>query len=81
MPSSRLTSKGQITLPKMVRDALGVEAGDRVAFRIGEAGEVLLEAETVELLTLRGRLRPERRGVSVDQMARVVRERGGRARS
>ena len=32
---SRLTSKGQVTVPKPVRDALGVEAGDLAEFGLG----------------------------------------------
>jgi antitoxin PrlF len=78
VPASRITSKGQITLPKAVRDALGVEVGDRVSFRIGEDGVVVLEAETVDLSVLRGSVRARRRGVTVEQMAEVVRRRGGR---
>jgi antitoxin PrlF len=35
-----LTSKGQITLPKPIRQALGVEAGSKVAFDLGEDGRV-----------------------------------------
>jgi AbrB family looped-hinge helix DNA binding protein len=32
MPTSTLTSKGQITLPQAVRTALGLEAGDKLDF-------------------------------------------------
>lgn len=32
MISARITSKGQITIPKAVRDQLGVRAGDRLEF-------------------------------------------------
>ena len=78
MPASRITSKGQITLPKAVREALGVEAGDRVSFRIGDDGVVVLEAETIDLRSLRGSLRPRRRGITVEQMTEVVRQRGAR---
>lgn len=42
MPTSTLTSKGQITLPKEVRAHLGVAEGDRVDFVIGTDGSVRL---------------------------------------
>ena len=31
---ARVTSKGQVTIPKRVRDALGINPGDSVLFRI-----------------------------------------------
>ena len=39
--AATMTSKGQITLPKGVRDALGLRAGDRVMFRVHEGRAVL----------------------------------------
>ena len=39
---STLTAKGQTTVPKAVRQALGVRAGDRIAFRVDKAGKVSL---------------------------------------
>jgi antitoxin PrlF len=73
MASSRITSKGQITVPKAIRETLGVEPGDRIAFRVQDDGRVVVEPETVDLRTLRGVLRPRRRGVSVEDMAVAVR--------
>ena len=40
MPLATITSKGQVTIPKSVREQLGVESGDKVDFRIGEDGTV-----------------------------------------
>jgi AbrB family looped-hinge helix DNA binding protein len=40
-----LTSKGQITLPKSVRDALDLKEGDRVLFRVLEGRAVLAKVE------------------------------------
>ena len=34
MVASRLSSKGQVTIPKKVRDALGAEPGDTIAYEI-----------------------------------------------
>jgi AbrB family looped-hinge helix DNA binding protein len=54
MPTSTLTSKGQITLPKEIRKALELEQGDRVAFRLREDGVVELVPETLDLMDLCG---------------------------
>lgn len=40
MAVSTLTSKGQITLPKTVRDRLKLQAGDRLDFRVEEDGSI-----------------------------------------
>jgi AbrB family looped-hinge helix DNA binding protein len=34
----RVTSKGQVTIPKKIRDALGIEPGDKIAFEETESG-------------------------------------------
>ncbi len=39
---SRLTSKGQVTIPKRVRDALGIEPGSRVEFGLEEEGRAFV---------------------------------------
>ena len=40
MPLATVTSKGQVTIPKTVREQLGVKSGDKVDFRVGEDGIV-----------------------------------------
>ena len=42
---STLTDKGQTTIPKSVRKALGLGAGDRITFHVGEAGVSLRRAD------------------------------------
>ena len=44
MSTATLTSKGQLTVPKIVRDALGLAAGDRVQFIEHESGFKLVAA-------------------------------------
>ena len=73
MPTTTLTSKGQVTIPKTVRDELGLREGDRIAFRVLEDGTVVVEPETVDLLDLRGILKPKRKGVSVSDMDKAIR--------
>jgi AbrB family looped-hinge helix DNA binding protein len=50
--SARLTSKGQLTVPRAVREALRLEEGDRVTFRV--EGERAVMARTPDLLSLAG---------------------------
>lgn len=50
-----VTTKGQITLPKPVRDALGLKQGDRVLFRVFEGRAVLSKVE--DFLDLAGSVR------------------------
>ena len=38
-----ITQKGQVTLPKMVRERLGIRPGEEVEFRLNEHGEVVVE--------------------------------------
>ena len=67
MQESKVTAKGQMTLPRDVRTALGVAAGDTVRY-IVEGGRVhILKARNVSELA--GMLhRPGQRAVSVDEM-------------
>ncbi len=51
MPTATLTSKGQITLPRKVREQLGVRTGDPVDFVIGADGEIRVRAGSVERMT------------------------------
>lgn len=68
MARATLTSKGQITVPKAVRDALGVRPGDRLTFRVHENGTVTLEAATIDLRSLVGSVKTPVRGVTIEQM-------------
>lgn len=45
---STITTKGQTTVPKAVRQALGVGSGDRIAFRIDEHGAVSVHRAEAE---------------------------------
>ena len=49
MELSKLTSKGQITIPKQIRKVLEVEEGDHIAF-IEEDGLVIITKGTLQSL-------------------------------
>ena len=76
MATAIMRSKGQITLPKSVRDHLRVGSGDVVDFVINERGDVVVRAVTSDVSELKGLLkRPGRRPVSVRAMdAAILRE-------
>ncbi len=76
--AARLTSKGQLTVPKTVREALELEEGDQVMFRV--EGRHAVIARTPDLLELAGSVPvpPEKRGVSWEEVRRQTWEARGR---
>lgn len=78
MATATLTSKGQITLPKMVRQRLGVEAGDKVEFVEMEPGVFKVIAATRDVRDLKGVIPRPPKPVSVEQMGRVIARMGSR---
>ena len=73
MPSATLTSKGQVTIPKEVREALGIRAGDRVSFVIRDQ-VAELRPETLDLRALYGALKRAGKPISVERMNRDIAE-------
>ena len=71
--AARVTSKGQITVPKVVRDALGIESGDEVVFRVEGHRAVL--ARTTDFLELAGTIKvpASKRNVAWDDVLRKTR--------
>ena len=71
MPNSTMTSKGQITIPKVVREALHLEVGDKVYFDVKEDGTVLLVARNEPVESLFGLLKTQsrmRRPITIEEM-------------
>ena len=69
MALATLTSKGQVTIPKTVRDSLRLHAGDRVEFVITERGEALLRPITKKVDDVFGRLyKAGRKPIPIEKM-------------
>ena len=69
MPTSTLTSKGQITLPKQVREQLRLHTGSRIDFVIEPAGRVILKPLNSDFRLLKGVVRVRhKRTVSIQEM-------------
>lgn len=79
MPAATITSKGQMTIPKKIRDLLHLEAGDRIDFIIGRDGKVVIEPATIDVRDLEGILHQRgRRPVSLAAMDKAVKRRFGK---
>jgi AbrB family looped-hinge helix DNA binding protein len=78
MATAVVTSKGQITIPKSVRERLGVDAGDRVEFVESESGVFTVIAATRDVKELKGIVPKPARPVSVEDMGRAIARMGGR---
>jgi AbrB family looped-hinge helix DNA binding protein len=71
--TAKITSKGQVTIPKGVRDTLGLRAGDELLFRVGGGRAVI--AKTPDLLELAGSVPVPagKRGTPWDEVLRRTR--------
>ncbi|MEW6705075.1 MAG: AbrB/MazE/SpoVT family DNA-binding domain-containing protein [Pseudomonadota bacterium] len=69
MSETTLTSKGQVTVPREIRDRLGLASGDKLTFTLLSDGTVVMRAKTRRLLDLAGSLtRPGQPKVTIEQM-------------
>ena len=73
--TAKVTAKGQVTIPKSVRDELGLQEGDSVVFRV--EGNRAVIAATGDLLDLAGSVTvpAAKRGTPWDEVRRVTRRR------
>lgn len=81
MAAATLTSKGQITIPRKVRTALGIDAGDRVEFVEMDKGQFAMIAATRSVRELKGLFRGKRsRPVSIEEMNAAIAKRASMPR-
>jgi antitoxin PrlF len=85
MPTATMTTKGQVTIPKEIREHLKIDTGDRLSFVVQQDGSVVVKPITRDVRELGGLLRrPEQRSVSLREMdegiARRMRSKFGRRR-
>lgn len=74
MLTATITSKGQITLPKAVRQSLRLHSGDKIAFIINEKEEAVIRPVTKSAEQVFGLLyKNEQKTVSVEEMDQAIR--------
>jgi antitoxin PrlF len=81
MPTATITSKGQVTIPKEIRERLHLREGDQLLFTVDEAGDVRLRARNRSLLDRIGfakHLSRRTTPVTVEEMNEAIREMGAR---
>ena len=72
MSTATITSKGQITIPKPVRQRLGVNPGDRVEFIELENGVFQLVAASRDIKSLKGIVPKPANPVTIDEMNETI---------
>ena len=74
MSQATLTTKGQVTIPKAVREQLHLEAGDQIDFIVNDSGEAVIRRVSRTAEEVRGMLAHRARTpVTVEQMDEAVR--------
>lgn len=77
MSVATVTSKGQITIPKVVRDSLELNPGDKVNFFVNDSGEVIFLPAKKEITSLKGIVPKPDRPVTLEEMKKIIKTRGG----
>ncbi|MDD4912865.1 MAG: type II toxin-antitoxin system PrlF family antitoxin [Sideroxydans sp.] len=66
-----LTSKGQTTIPKEIRDSLNMKAGDRMTFTLMPDATVVMRVKSKSITDLAGALyKKGRKAIPVEQLSR-----------
>ena len=75
MIAALITSKGQITIPKKVRQSLHLHVGDKVGFEISGNNEAIIKPITKTADEVFGMLhKPDMKVVSVEEMNKAITE-------
>ena len=74
MATATLGTKGQLVIPKSIRDSLHIQPGDRMDFLLQKNGVVLIKPVTEDVRRLKGALhKPGRKPVTVEAMNAAIR--------
>jgi AbrB family looped-hinge helix DNA binding protein len=77
MLESTITRKGQVTIPKTIRDRLGVKEGEKVLF-VMRGEEVVLKVVKGTILDLRGSVKPSAHPGDFEKIRQSVKQAVGK---
>lgn len=75
-----ITAKGQVTVPKPIRDKLRLKPGDRIDFILDSGDEVRVVPVTASVKQLKGMVPKPRKPVTLEQMDDAIARAYGRSR-
>ncbi len=78
MATTTISSKGQVTIPKAIRDKYHLEPGDKIEFLEDTQGVVTIWPVTQSITKLKGMIAKQEKPVSIEEMNRAILEEGGR---
>ncbi|MEY4589628.1 MAG: hypothetical protein RL497_1704 [Pseudomonadota bacterium] len=79
MAVATVTSKGQITIPAVVRAALGIDTGTRIEFVEVAKGQFMLVPAVHSVASLKGMLRKPSQAVTLESMNDAIAAQGALA--
>ena len=69
---STVSKKGQLVIPRDIRQALGVQRGDKVAWVMDDDGSIRVTLAKGDLMALKGRIKSGGRTVSIEEMDAAI---------
>lgn len=76
MATATLTTKGQLTIPKNIRDALRLHTGDKIEIIVTKEGEAVIRPIAKKVDDVFCRLkRPDQKMATLEDMDRAIRKR------
>lgn len=73
-----ITAKGQVTVPKVIRDKLRLKPGDRIDFLLDASGELRVAPVTASVKQLKGMVPRPTKPVTLEQMDEAIARTYGR---
>ena len=75
MTLATITTKGQVTIPKNIRDSLRLNTGDKIEFVLTDDKQALIKPVSVKVDDVYGTLHnPQRKPVSIETMDTAIRQ-------